>query len=228
LKWVPHFLTPVLKRKRVELAKEPLNILRFEERVLFHRIITGDEFWFDLDYSSHHIWTCAHDNVSQRVSHQIQSEKVMLTVFWSTRGLIIVKWMQQDHRFNTTYFIKEVINDLVANLKATGAFPDKKWHRLHLDNPRPGTSQTPLDDIDRYKLVRVPHLPSSPDFAPSDFYLFGCLQGRLAKCHGTTKEGLFQNVSKILDSVSEEEFVRVFLDWMRRLEHVISTGGESI
>jgi hypothetical protein len=31
-----------------------------------------------------------------------------------------------------------------------------------------------------------------------------------------------------LNSISEEEWVRVFLDWMRRLEQVISTGGEYI
>jgi transposase len=45
LKWLPHFLTSDLKRKRVEHATEPLDIVCFEERTIFHRIITGDEFW---------------------------------------------------------------------------------------------------------------------------------------------------------------------------------------
>jgi hypothetical protein len=44
LKWVPHFLTRDLKRKRVELAKELLDILRFDKHMHFRRIITGDEF----------------------------------------------------------------------------------------------------------------------------------------------------------------------------------------
>jgi hypothetical protein len=61
---------------------------------------------------------------------------------------------------------------------------------------------------------------------PSDFYLFGYRKGRLAKCHGTTKEELFRDGTEILDSISEEEFVRVFLDWMRRFEQVISAGRE--
>jgi hypothetical protein len=39
--WVSHFLLPDLKRKRVELVKEPLDILCFEERTPFHTIITG-------------------------------------------------------------------------------------------------------------------------------------------------------------------------------------------
>jgi hypothetical protein len=49
--------------------------------------------------------------------------------------------MEWDHRFNTTYFINEIMNDLVPNLKATGTFPDKKWDRL-----QPTTSESVLDD----------------------------------------------------------------------------------
>jgi histone-lysine N-methyltransferase SETMAR len=189
-----------------------LDILRFEEHKRFHRIITGDEFWFHLDYSSDHIWACADDNVPQRVSRQIRSEKVMLTVFWSTRGPILVKWIERGQRFNTTYFINEIINDLVANLKATDTFPKKKWYRLHLDDARPHTSQDSVESIDRHRLVSVPHPPYSSDLAPSDFYLVGYLKGRPVKCDGTTKEDLFRNVTEVLNSISEEELLRVFLD----------------
>jgi hypothetical protein len=126
LKCVPHFLTHDLNRKRVEPAKELFEILHFEERTLFHRIIAVDKSWLYPDYSSDHIWTSIAHDVPQRVSHQIQSEKVILTVLWSTRGTILVKWMERSHQFNTTYFINEIISDLVANFKATGKFPDMK------------------------------------------------------------------------------------------------------
>jgi hypothetical protein len=43
LKWVPHILTCDLRRKRVELSAELLEILRHEQGSGFHRIITGDE-----------------------------------------------------------------------------------------------------------------------------------------------------------------------------------------
>jgi hypothetical protein len=65
LKWVQHFLILDLKITHVDLAKKRLDILRFEERMLFHRIITGNQSWFYLDYSSEDIWTCATDNVPQ-------------------------------------------------------------------------------------------------------------------------------------------------------------------
>jgi hypothetical protein len=94
LNWPLHFLSCDLKRKRVELAKELLDILPFEEHTLFHSIITGDESHFDLNYSSDHIWTGTTDDVPQRVSRQIQSEKVMLTVLWLTMRPTPVKWME--------------------------------------------------------------------------------------------------------------------------------------
>jgi hypothetical protein len=78
--------------------------------------------WFYLDYSSGHIWTYAIDDAPQRVSQQIQFGKLSLTLLWSTRGSIVVKWIERRQRFNTTYFINEIIRELVKNLKATGRF----------------------------------------------------------------------------------------------------------
>lgn len=43
LKWVSHFLTCDLKRRRLEFLNELLEMLRFEEGTLFHRVITGGE-----------------------------------------------------------------------------------------------------------------------------------------------------------------------------------------
>jgi hypothetical protein len=129
--------------------------------------------------------------------------------------------MELDHRFNTRYFINEIINDLVANLKATGTFPDEKWYRLHLDNARPHTSQTSVDYIDRHKLVRIPYHLYSPNLTPSDFYPFECRKGRLAKCYGTTKEEFSRNVTEILDSMSEEMYCQ-FARIQSRIVHVYS------
>jgi predicted RNase H-like HicB family nuclease len=47
-----------------------------------------------------------------------------------------------------------------------------------------------------------------------------------AKYHGTTKEELIQNVKEILECISEDELVPIFLNWMTRLEEVIATNGE--
>jgi histone-lysine N-methyltransferase SETMAR len=228
LKLVPHLLTCELKTKRIELAMELLKTLRSEEHTLFHRIITGDESWFCLDYSSDHILTCRSNDIPQWVNHQIQSEKQMLTVLWLTRESMVVKWMRRCQYFNTTYLIDEIISESMRNIKRMWNFPDKRWYRLHLNNARSYNSRSSVEYIDRNKFIRLPHPPYSSDLAPNNFYLFRTLKRRLVKYYGTTKEELFRNVSDILNSISEDELVQVFRNWMTRLEQVISTGGEYI
>jgi hypothetical protein len=92
---------------------------------------------FTLDFRQSMMLLFTH---SQRVSYQIQSETLILTVLWSTRGLIVVKWIERGQRFNIMYFIDEIISELIRNIKRTWKFLDKRWYRLHLDNARPHTS----------------------------------------------------------------------------------------
>jgi hypothetical protein len=91
-----------------------------------------------------------------------------------------------------------------------------------LDNARTHLSQPSVDYIERHKFIRVLYSLYSPDAAPNDFYLFGCLKGRAAKCRGTTKEELFRTIIEILASISEEESVQVFLNWMARMEQAVN------
>jgi hypothetical protein len=126
---------------------------------------------------------------------------ILLGLFeWSHLG--IRYW--QCHWFNTTDFINEIRNRLVANLKATGQFRDKKSYHLRRNNAQPHISRSPVDYIDLHKFVRVSCSRYSSDMALSDCCFFGCLKGRLSKCHVTTKEELLWKVIEILDSISEQ------------------------
>jgi hypothetical protein len=150
-------LTCDLKRKLAELSNKSLEIRPSEEWTLFQRAIGGDKSWFHLDYERDHVWAYATNDVPERANHQIRSEKLMLTVLWSTRGPFVVRWMKLGHRLNTTHFINEVTNELVTSLKALGKFPDKKRFRLHLDKARLHTSQDSVSDIDGQKFVGLPY-----------------------------------------------------------------------
>jgi hypothetical protein len=63
LKWGSHFLKCDLERKGIELPKEVLDSLPFEEHTLFHRVITGDQSSSYRNYSSDYMWTRSTDFV---------------------------------------------------------------------------------------------------------------------------------------------------------------------
>jgi histone-lysine N-methyltransferase SETMAR len=47
---------------------------------------------------------------------------------------------------------------------------------LHHDNARPNTAQATQDRIEELQWELLEHPPYSPDFAPSDFHMFGSLK----------------------------------------------------
>ena len=52
----------------------------------------------------------------------------------------------------------------------------------------------------------VPHRPNSPDLAPCDFCLFPQLSG----CRYETIEDMKEDVTKVIDSLTQEDFQGTF------------------
>ena len=52
----------------------------------------------------------------------------------------------------------------------------------------------------------VPHTPYSPDVAPCDFWLFPKLRG----CYYETAEGMKAAVTKVIDTLTQEDFHGAF------------------
>jgi hypothetical protein len=191
----------------------------------FYRAITRSESWFVCNYSGDHCSVCATDDVPQRIGHQIQSERMRLVMLWSTRGLIVVKRMEQDYNFNLTYFINEIVNEWVINLKTTGNFTSRKWYRFRLDSARLTISQNSVDFIDQHKFIRLPHPPESPNLTLSDFLE---LSGEICEMSRNDERGAFpkcyQKFSlnfrrRACSSISKPE---------PRWEQGIATSGEHI
>ena len=67
----------------------------------------------------------------------------------------------------------------------------------------------------------VPHLPNSPDFAPCDFWLFPKLRG----CRYETIEEIKEAVTKVIDTLTQEDFHGAFENLLERYNKCIAAGG---
>ena len=67
----------------------------------------------------------------------------------------------------------------------------------------------------------VPHFPYSPDLAPCDFWLFPKLRG----CRYETIE-MKEAVTKIIDTLSQEDFHGAFQEFLERYNKCIAAGGD--
>ena len=68
----------------------------------------------------------------------------------------------------------------------------------------------------------VPHLPYSPDVAPCDFCLFPKLRG----CRYEIIEGMKETVTKVIDTLTQEDFHGAFQKLLERYNKCITAGGD--
>ena len=67
----------------------------------------------------------------------------------------------------------------------------------------------------------VPHPPYSPDVAPCDFCLFPKLRG----CHYETIKEMKEAVTKVIDTLTQEDFDGAFQKLLERYNKYIAAGG---
>jgi hypothetical protein len=72
----------------------------------------------------------------------------------------------------------------------------------------------------------VPHPPYSLGLAPSDFYLFGYVQRRLACFSFEDTDQLPAAVEGVLEGIGKVTLQAVFPEWMDRLRKCIATNEE--
>ena len=71
----------------------------------------------------------------------------------------------------------------------------------------------------------VPQPPSSPDLSPCDFWLFPKLKEKLRGCRYETIEEMKEAVTKVIDTLTQEDFHGAFEKLLERYK-CIAAGGD--
>ena len=70
--------------------------------------------------------------------------------------------------------------------------------------------------------MTVPPLPYCPGLAPSDFWLFPNLRG----CRYETIEEMKEAVTKVIDTLTQDDFHGAFQKLLERYNKCIAAGGD--
>ena len=90
-------------------------------------------------------------------------------------------------------------------------FKSGQWH-FHQDNAPVDNSILVTDYLTKMDIKTVPQPPYSRDFAPCDFWLFSKLKG----CSYETIEEMKEAVTKVIDTLTQENFHGAFLKLLER------------
>ena len=103
--------------------------------------------------------------------------KVMCTVFWDRKGVILLDFLEPGQTINSDRYIA-TLTKLKARISRVR--PEKKTtFLLQNDNARPHTSLKTVEHFANLGWTVLTHPPYSLDLAPSDFHLFGTMKDGL-------------------------------------------------
>ena len=147
------------------------------------RIVTGDESWV------HHYspetkrqsleWKHPSSPVKKKFKSQLSAGKVMLTIFWDSKGPILEDFLEKGSTINSASYCDLLANRLKPAIRTKRRGLLSKKVLLQHDNARPHVAKATIETINKLGFEVLEHPAYSPDLAPSDYHLFAPLKDAL-------------------------------------------------
>ena len=135
-------------------------------------------------------------------------------------------WVPTGQTVNKEYYVK-VLREFRKRFlgKRPALFKSGQWH-FHQDNVPVHNSIVVTDYLTKMGIKTVPQPPYSRDLAPCDFRLFPKLKEKLRGCRYETVEEMKEAVTKVIDTLTQEDLNRAFQKLLERYNKCIAAGGD--
>ena len=135
-----------------------------------------------------------------------------LFFFFYSTDMIYNHWVPTGLTVNKEYYV-EVLREFRKTFrrKRPPLFKSGQWH-FHQDNALVHNSILVTDYLTKMGIKTVRHPPYSPDLAPCDF----CLSLKLRGCLYETIEEIKEAMTKVIDTLTQENFHEVFQKLLER------------
>ena len=145
-----------------------------------------------------------------------------MILFFDSNGMIYMPWVPTGHTVNKKYYV-EVLREFSKRFrrKRLAHFKSDQWH-FHQDNAPVHNSILVTDYLRKMGIKTVPQHPYSPQSTPCDFWLFPQLRG----CRYETIEEMKEAVTKVIDTLTQEDIHVVFQKLLERYNKCIAAGGD--
>lgn len=227
-RWVPRLLSPMQKDHRKETSIEMLQLFQADPDDFFDRLITMDECWvyhYDPETKEQSKqWKHASSPPPKKARSQPSSGKVMLSVFWDSRGVLLTDYARKGTTITGNYY-RNLLRKLRVEIKAKRRGMLTKGVRLLHDNAPAHSAHETVKLAGDLGYEILPHPPYSPDLAPSDFFLFHHLKKPLRGRRFKDDDEVITEVELFLKSQKEGFFKDGLHQLIHRLEKCVALGG---
>ena len=188
--WVPKSLSDKQMATRASVCSALLKRFRSKDDFLLCLVIV-DETWVHYyepeNKAQSRQWVGPGSPRPKKFKTQPSAGKVMATVFWDAKGVIMLDFIPKRSTITGVYYA-----NLLDQLRT--AISEKRWGKLskgvllQQDNARVHTCKVAMDAVERNWYELIPHPAYSPDLAPSDFFLFPNLKKNIRGLHFPSDE----------------------------------------
>ena len=146
--------------------------------------------------------------------------------FFDSTGMIYMHWVPTGQTASKEYYV-EVLRKSRKRFrwKRPALFKSGQWH-FHQDSAPVHNSILVTDYLTKMGIKTIPHPPYSPDLAPGDICLFPKLKEKLRGCRYETIEEMKEAVTKVIDTLTQEDFHGTFQKLLERYNKCVATGGD--
>ena len=153
--------------------------------------------------------------------------KVMATVFWDARGVIMLDFLPKRSKITGVYYAN-LLDQLRTVIREKCRDKLSKSALLQQDNARVHTCKVAMDAVERNGYELIPHHACSPDLAPSDFFLFPNLKKDIRGCHFRSEEEVVTAVEEWVNGKVPDFFSSGLLALEHRWSKCVTLEGNYI
>ena len=139
------------------------------------------------------------------------------SLFFDSTGMIYMHWVPTGQTVNKEYYV-EILREF---RKRPAFFKSAQWH-FHYDNAPVHNSILVTDYLTQMGIKTLPQPPYSPDLAPCDF----CLNPKVRGCRYETIEEMKEAVTKVIVTLTQENFDGAFQKLLERYNKCIAAKGD--
>lgn len=230
-RWIPRMLTAQQKQIRADSSLALLHLYNENPEDFVSRVVTGDETWvhhYDPESKQESMqWSDKGSKPPIKARVRASAGKIMLTVFWDCKGIILVDFLPHKQTINAQYYIEIIRRLRVAIVEKRRGLMTRRPYLLHDNAPshKAGIAQAAIRESGFHQLD---HPPYSPDLAPSDFHLFPYLKKFLRGRHFANDEELIAAVNAWFE-VQPTAFYRAGIEGVAaRWNKCFAYGGDYV
>ena len=171
-------------------------------------------------------WKHAGSPRPKKARQSRSTHKLLMILFFDSTGMIYMHWVPTGHTVNKEYYI-EVLREFGKRFhqKRPALFKSSQWH-FYQDNTPVHNSILVTDYLTKMGIKTVPHPPYSTNLASCDFCLFPKLNEKLRGCRYETIEEMKEAVTKVIDTLTQEDFHGAFQKLLKRYNKCIAARGD--